>query len=293
VSSAFRASVCSSGSSVRSRARPGGSPNRPPRSAARRDRLPETVSRHPRLPPSRSIALTSTTCRECGRSAAVFAGAVAFTCSACLLTGADSLPTCRRCLGAHWDARCDYNATEAEAAFSARVTAREGNRSAPKSTVREIGSVTDSQSVSAVAISSPSGGLANKTSRHGRPRIARSRSGSQLLPGRAPIAGASGPVLEVRVWRQDNRCASPRMAAARALLMDGGRGRRGAICPAEFMPTWHFCLCSRVCWCPPATAGSRQTGLPGSHDPLQMARLRRPASADGCRHRTLAEPLPF
>jgi hypothetical protein len=25
----------------------------------------------------------------------------------------------------------------------------------------------------------------------------------------------------------------------------------------------------------PATAGSRQTGLPGSHDPLQLARLRR------------------
>jgi hypothetical protein len=44
---------------------------------------------------------------------------------------------------------------------------------------------------------------------------------------------------------------------------------------------------------PPATAGSRQTGLPGSHDPLQMARLRRLAGADGCRHRPLAEALPF
>jgi hypothetical protein len=75
--------------------------------------------------------LTSTTCRECGRSATetgtpVFAGAVAFTCSSCLLTGADSLPTCRRCAGAHWDAQCEYNVTEAKAAFSARVAAREG-----------------------------------------------------------------------------------------------------------------------------------------------------------------------
>jgi hypothetical protein len=65
-------------------------------------------------------------CRECGRSAAesetpVFAGAVAFTCSNCLMTGADSLPTCRRCLGAHWDAQCDYNVTEAKAAQAARV----------------------------------------------------------------------------------------------------------------------------------------------------------------------------
>jgi hypothetical protein len=65
-------------------------------------------------------------CRECGRSAAesetlVFAGVVAFTCSSCLMTGADSLPTCRRCLGAHWDAQCDYNVTEAKAAQAARV----------------------------------------------------------------------------------------------------------------------------------------------------------------------------
>ena len=80
--------------------------------------------------------MTNTTCRECGRSAAeagtlVFAGAVAFTCSSCLMNGADSLPTCRRCLGPHWDARCDYNATEAQAAFSARVAAREGHHSGP------------------------------------------------------------------------------------------------------------------------------------------------------------------
>ena len=122
------------------------------------------------------IATTELSCRECGRTAAeagtpVFAGAVAFPCSACLLTGADSIPTCRRCLGAHWDARCDYDATEAQAAFSARVAAREGHHSDPTPTAREIASVTESRLVSAVAISSPSGGPANKTSRPGRPSV--------------------------------------------------------------------------------------------------------------------------
>jgi hypothetical protein len=116
-------------------------------------------------------ATTDLSCRGCSRSAAVFAGAVAFTCSSCLMNGADSLPTCRRCLGAHWDARCEYNVTEAQAAFSARVAAREGHHSAPTSTAREIGSVTEPLSVSAVAISSPSGAPENKTSRLGRPRI--------------------------------------------------------------------------------------------------------------------------
>jgi hypothetical protein len=106
--------------------------------------------------------LTAFTCRECGRSAAetgapVFVGAVAFTCSSCLLTGSDSLPTCRRCLGPHWDARCDYNAAEAQAAFSTREAAREGQHSAPTSAAREIGSVAKSRFVSAVAISSTSG----------------------------------------------------------------------------------------------------------------------------------------
>jgi hypothetical protein len=119
---------------------------------------------------------TPTACRECGRCAAetgtaVFAGAAAFTCSTCLLTGADSLPTCRRCLGAHWDARCDYNATEAQAAFSARLAAREGQHSGPTPRAREIASVTESRLVSAVAISSPSGGSANKALRRGRPRV--------------------------------------------------------------------------------------------------------------------------
>jgi hypothetical protein len=120
--------------------------------------------------------LTNTTCRECGRSAAetgtpVFAGAVAFTCSSCLMNGADFPPNCRRCLGLHRDAQCDYNTTEAQAAFSARVAAREGHHSGPPSTAREIGSIVKSRFVSAVTISSPSSGSANKTSRPGRPRI--------------------------------------------------------------------------------------------------------------------------
>ena len=120
--------------------------------------------------------MTTATCRGCGRSAAetgtpVFMGAVAFTCSNCLLTGAGSVPTCRRCAGAHWDARCDYNVTEGQAAFSARVAAREGHPSAPTSEPLEISSMTESHFVSAVAISSPSGGPANKTSRRGRPRV--------------------------------------------------------------------------------------------------------------------------
>jgi hypothetical protein len=113
--------------------------------------------------------LTELSCRECSRSAALFAAAVAFTCSSCLMNGADYPPTCRRCLGAHWDAQCEYNVTEAQAAFSARVAAREGQHSAPTSAAREIGSVAKSRFVSAVAISSPSGDSANKTSRLGRP----------------------------------------------------------------------------------------------------------------------------
>ena len=73
--------------------------------------------------------MANTTCRRCSRSAAetatpLFAGAVAFTCSSCLMTGANSRPICRRCLGAHWDAECEYNVAEAKAAFSARLRPR-------------------------------------------------------------------------------------------------------------------------------------------------------------------------
>jgi hypothetical protein len=39
-----------------------------------------------------------------------------------------------------------------------------------------------------------------------------------------------------------------------------GGGRRGAICSAELMPTWHFCLCPRVFWGHPAA------GLRGKRD---------------------------
>ena len=136
--------------------------------------------------------MTTTTCRGCGRSAAVFAGALAFTCSNCLLTGADSLPTCRRCLGPHWDAQCEYNVTEAKAAFSARVAAREGHHSAPTSGPLQIGSVTESHFVSAGAISSRSGGLPNKTSRRGRPRI-------------DPISKRTGAAARQRAYRRRQR----------------------------------------------------------------------------------------
>jgi hypothetical protein len=190
-------SACWSGSSARSRARPGGSPSRPPPKHRPSSRsLPETVLRYPVPTSSRSSTLTSTTCRECGRSAAetgapVLAGAVAFTCSSCLMNGADSLPTCRRCLGPHWDARCDYNATEAQAAFSARVAAREGQHSGP-SAAREIGSEPESLSVSAVAISSPSGASANKTSRRGRPPV-------------DPISKRAAATVRQRTYRRRQR----------------------------------------------------------------------------------------
>jgi hypothetical protein len=39
-------------------------------------------------------------------------------------SASDSRPTCRRCLGEHWDAECGYSATEAKAAHAARSTAK-------------------------------------------------------------------------------------------------------------------------------------------------------------------------
>jgi len=136
--------------------------------------------------------MTTITCRGCGRSAAetstpVFAGAVASTCAACLMNGADFPPTCRRCLGAHWDARCDYNAAEAQAAFSARVAAGEGQHSAPTSAAREIASATESRFVSAVAISRPSGGPANRRHAAAARALTRVRSANRQV--RTPFWG--------------------------------------------------------------------------------------------------------
>jgi hypothetical protein len=39
-------------------------------------------------------------------------------------SASDSRPTCRRCLGEHWDAECGHSATEAKAAHAARSTAK-------------------------------------------------------------------------------------------------------------------------------------------------------------------------
>jgi hypothetical protein len=94
--------------------------------------------------------------------------------------------------GPHWDAQCEYNVTEAKAALSARVAAREGQHSAPASRPLEIGSTTDSRFVSAGAISSPSGGLTNKTSRRGRPRI-------------DPISKRTGAAARQRAYRGRQR----------------------------------------------------------------------------------------
>jgi hypothetical protein len=50
--------------------------------------------------------------------------AVAFTCVSCLMQGADTRPTCRRCLGTHWDAECEYSAGEAQAVHAARSASK-------------------------------------------------------------------------------------------------------------------------------------------------------------------------
>jgi hypothetical protein len=73
--------------------------------------------------------MSALTCRSCGRipaqaGVAVGPDAAALTCARCLMTGADARPTCRRCLGDHWDAECGYSATEAKAAHAARSTAK-------------------------------------------------------------------------------------------------------------------------------------------------------------------------
>ena len=73
--------------------------------------------------------MSGLTCRSCGHSpaqtgVAVGPDAVAFTCASCLMKGAESSPTCRRCLGEHWDTECGYTATEAKAAHAARSTSK-------------------------------------------------------------------------------------------------------------------------------------------------------------------------
>jgi len=141
-------------------------------------------------------------CRECGRSAAesetpVFAGAVAFACSNCLMSGADSLPTCRLCLGMHWDAQCDYNATEAKAAHTARVmrNSKALNQDllpAPRpgpSAESKIVTVTNGKSITSDIPETI------KTSRRGRPRV-------------DPRSKRAGAAARQRAYRRRQRVAS-------------------------------------------------------------------------------------
>ena len=88
--------------------------------------------------------ITTLSCRRCGRSAAE--------------------------TGTHWDAECGYNVTEARAGFSARRVSQEGSLAPPHWGRGTPAPWRKRDPINAVAISSPSGGLANKTSRRGRPR---------------------------------------------------------------------------------------------------------------------------
>jgi len=71
-------------------------------------------------------------CHTCHRppSDPVAKDSTAYTDSRYLMASADARPTCRRCLGAHWDSECQYSVTEARAAFQARLAVREGQSSA-------------------------------------------------------------------------------------------------------------------------------------------------------------------
>jgi hypothetical protein len=107
-----------------------------------------------------------------------------------------------------------------------------------------------------------------------------------------------GPLHQGGIWLRVTWCAW-RRERARAMVWLSERGQRafqravggrqearveqhaaglvldrlGAGGRVELVSTCHFCLCTRIRWGPPRRVGSRQTGLPGSHDPLQMARL--------------------
>jgi hypothetical protein len=50
-----------------------------------------------------------------------------------------------------------------------------------------------------------------------------------------------------------------------------GGGRGGAICSAELMPTWHFCLCSRVSWAPRRQT-QEATGTPTDSISIRISR---------------------
>jgi hypothetical protein len=76
-----------------------------------------------------------------------------------------------------------------------------------------------------------------------------------------------------------------------------GGGRRRAICSAELMPTWHFCLCPRVFWGPPAAGlrGKRDSYGLDIHLNIQMFVDRRPLdfAVDRTPTRADEDSLPF
>jgi hypothetical protein len=82
------------------------------------------MSRQPRLTRRSDIR-----CRGCSQTPAeigddVSTVAVAFTCSRCLMREVDARPTCRRCLGEHWDAECEYTAAETKVVHAIRSQAK-------------------------------------------------------------------------------------------------------------------------------------------------------------------------
>ena len=153
-------------------------------------------------------------CRECGRRAAetgtpVFAGAVAFTCSSCITTSTDFPPSCRRCLGAHWDAECEYNLTEARAAHGARSAAESVTRNseapnqdvvpAPPSEASSESKIPEAANAESTTSNTPQ---MNKASRRGRPRV-------------DPTLKRAGAAARQRAYRERHRVASEQSSRLR------------------------------------------------------------------------------
>jgi len=104
-------------------------------------------------------------CRECGESRdPVPDAAISYLCNLCLM----KRPACKRCLGNHATAKCDYNVTEAREALQARVTLGQGRNTAPDQIASNFASeVTPPNEESATSNTPP----ATKTSRYGRPAV--------------------------------------------------------------------------------------------------------------------------
>src|SRR5262245_35429325 len=96
---------------------------------------PSAFSKEPRRSVSRADTESSLRrgsdirCRGCSETPAEIGEdlstvAVAFTCSRCLMREVDARPTCRRCLGEHWGAECEYTAAEAKVVHAIRSQAK-------------------------------------------------------------------------------------------------------------------------------------------------------------------------